>query len=319
MLHPLSDNLSDNARVSRRGVHGEGRPVSFATDTREKTGEDDRRTREHLARAEALGPDIHAVVGTSLDKGVELDALVKMKPEERRDLVRRAQAGEQVSAKHHNESKKDPQQASRMVEIIVGDFARMLDKVTPEDVAEAMVKQAIFSVVHKAWLENMASWGGMKGDAETMRTQCERNANASKTHDGAKTPASLPALARILRCIALPKNNKDAMMAAWSLSFYNAKVAALVEAWPVGVLASFERIARTMQEHGPDLGMPHTRAMGGGLFEVRAKGREGIGRAFYCTVVDRRIVILHAIVKKTEKTPQSDLETARARLKEMKP
>ena len=88
----------------------------------------------------------------------------------------------------------------------------------------------------------------MKGDAETMRTQCDRNANASKTHDGAKTPASLPALARILRCIALPKNNKDAMMAAWSLSFYNAKVAALVEAWPVGVLASFERIARTMQE-----------------------------------------------------------------------
>jgi hypothetical protein len=60
VLHPLSDNLSDNARVSRRGVHGEGRPVSFATDTREKTGEDDRRTREHLARAEALGPDIHA-------------------------------------------------------------------------------------------------------------------------------------------------------------------------------------------------------------------------------------------------------------------
>ena len=60
VLHPLSDKLSDNARVSRRGVHGEGRPVSFATDTREKTGEDDRRTREHLARAEALGPDIHA-------------------------------------------------------------------------------------------------------------------------------------------------------------------------------------------------------------------------------------------------------------------
>ena len=64
--------------------------------------------------------------------------------------------------------------------------------------------------------------------------------------------------------------------------------------------------------------MPHTRAMGGGLFEVRAKGREGIGRAFYCTIVGQRIVILHAIVKKTEKTPAHDLETARARLKEVK-
>ena len=94
-LHPeLSDKLSDNSR-------GRGRPVSFPTDTQDKTGENERDTRRHLSRAEALGPDIHAVVGTSLDKGVELDALVKMKPEERRDLVRRAQAGEQVSAKQH--------------------------------------------------------------------------------------------------------------------------------------------------------------------------------------------------------------------------
>lgn len=108
-------------------------------------------------------------------------------------------------------------------------------------------------------------------------------------------------------------------MPAWSLSYYSAKVAAQVDAWPVGILASFERIARAMLEHGPDLGLPHTRAMGGGLFEVRAKGREGIGRAFYCTVVDRRIVILHVIIKKTEKTPARDLETARARLKEVRP
>lgn len=58
--------------------------------------------------------------------------------------------------------------------------------------------------------------------------------------------------------------------------------------------------------------------MGGGLFEIRAKGREGIGRAFYCTVVGQRIVILHAFIKKTEQTPMRDLETAHARLKEIK-
>ena len=82
--------------------------------------------------------------------------------------------------------------------------------------------------------------------------------------------------------------------------------------------ASFLRIVQTMAVHGPDLGMPHTRAMGGGLFEVRAKGREGIGRAFYCTVIGQRIVILHAFIKKTEQTPARELETARARLKEVK-
>ncbi len=108
-------------------------------------------------------------------------------------------------------------------------------------------------------------------------------------------------------------------MATWTLSFYNAKVAAAVEAWPAGVRASFLRIADVMVEHGPDLGMPHTRAMGAGLFEVRAKGREGIGRAFYCTAVGRRIVILHAIIKKTEKTPPRDLDIARERQKEVKP
>ncbi len=108
-------------------------------------------------------------------------------------------------------------------------------------------------------------------------------------------------------------------MATWTLSFYNAKVAAAVEAWPAGIRASFLRIADVMVEHGPDLGMPHTRAMGAGLFEVRAKGREGIGRAFYCTLVGRRIVILHAIIKKTEKTPPRDLDIARERQKEVKP
>lgn len=107
-------------------------------------------------------------------------------------------------------------------------------------------------------------------------------------------------------------------MAAWQFSYYNAKVAALVEAWPVGIRASYLRIIETMRAHGPDLGLPHTRAMGGGLFEIRAKGREGIGRAFYCTVIGQRIVILHAIVKKTEQTPPRELETARARLKEVK-
>ena len=106
-------------------------------------------------------------------------------------------------------------------------------------------------------------------------------------------------------------------MAAWQFSYYNAKLAALVEAWPVGIRASYLRIIETMREHGPDLGLPHTRAMGGGLFEIRAKGREGIGRAFYCTVIGQRLVILHAFTKKTEQTPQRELDTAHARLKEV--
>jgi len=72
-----------------------------------------------------------------------------------------------------------------------------------------------------------------------------------------------------------------------------------------------------MEIHGPDLGMPHTRAMGGGLFELRIKAAEGIARVFYCTVVERRIVFLHQFVKKTDKTPPKELQIARVRMTEV--
>jgi len=69
-------------------------------------------------------------------------------------------------------------------------------------------------------------------------------------------------------------------------------------------------------EFGPDLRMPHSRAMGDGLFGLRPRGREGIGRALYCFVVDQRVVVVHAFVKKTQATPKRDIAIARKRMKE---
>jgi phage-related protein len=107
------------------------------------------------------------------------------------------------------------------------------------------------------------------------------------------------------------------MIPPWELVYFNAKVAQAVEAWPSGIRARYLRIVERMQEQGPDLGMPHTRALGGGLFEVRAKAAEGIGRAFYCALIGRRIVILHAITKKSQKTPPAALALARTRMNEV--
>lgn len=73
--------------------------TSFAADTGAVTGESKRRINEHLARAEALGDDLDKVTGTSLDKGVELDALAKLPEADRAKLIERAQAGEKVSAR----------------------------------------------------------------------------------------------------------------------------------------------------------------------------------------------------------------------------
>ncbi len=63
--------------------------------------------------------------------------------------------------------------------------------------------------------------------------------------------------------------------------------------------------------------MPFTRSMGDGLFEIRAKGREGIGRAFFCTVVGSKVMILHSFIKKSQKTPAKELAIARRRMKEV--
>jgi phage-related protein len=104
----------------------------------------------------------------------------------------------------------------------------------------------------------------------------------------------------------------------WEIHYYTESVRRDIEAWPVGIRAMYARITERMQAFGPHLEMPFTRPMGEGLFEVRAKGKEGIGRAFFCTAVGQTIVILHAFLKKTQKTPHRDLELARRRLREVR-
>jgi ParB family chromosome partitioning protein len=81
--------------------HGGARPQSksFAASTADASGMTKQAINRHLARAEALGDDLDKVTGTSLDKGVELDALKAMTPEQRAPLIERAQAGECVSAR----------------------------------------------------------------------------------------------------------------------------------------------------------------------------------------------------------------------------
>jgi phage-related protein len=73
-----------------------------------------------------------------------------------------------------------------------------------------------------------------------------------------------------------------------------------------------------MRIYGANLGMPHTRAMNNGLFELRMKSKEGIGRVFYCTLVGKRIVMLHSFIKKSQKTPSKELKIAISRMKEVK-
>ncbi len=104
---------------------------------------------------------------------------------------------------------------------------------------------------------------------------------------------------------------------SWKITFINQKVETEVLTFPAGILANFLHILEMIEEFGPFLGKPHTAPMGNGLFEIRAKGKEGIGRAFFCAVKGQEIVILHSFIKKTQRTPKKELEKARRRLKEL--
>jgi len=103
----------------------------------------------------------------------------------------------------------------------------------------------------------------------------------------------------------------------YTVEYFHPRVKAEIEFWPDGILADYARMIELLMEFGPNLRMPHSRAMGGGLFELRPRGREGIGRVFYGFVVNRRIVILHAFVKKTQDTREQELRIARKRMKEI--
>jgi phage-related protein len=104
---------------------------------------------------------------------------------------------------------------------------------------------------------------------------------------------------------------------SYSIEYFHPRVKAEIESWPTGILADYARIVELLMQFGPQLRMPHSRAMGDGLFELRPRSSEGIGRAFFCFVVGQRVIVLHAFIKKTQETPERELKLARRRMKEV--
>lgn len=99
------------------------------------------------------------------------------------------------------------------------------------------------------------------------------------------------------------------------IEYCNQDVAERILALPDTLAARYVVLTRRMAAMGPNLGEPHTKAFGDGLFELRLKGAEGIARVFFCTLIGRRIVMLHCFVKKSAKTPLREIETARQRMR----
>jgi phage-related protein len=104
----------------------------------------------------------------------------------------------------------------------------------------------------------------------------------------------------------------------WTVVFVNDQVKADLDALPLDMRASFERIVSLMKLSGLErMREPYVKHLEGPLWEMRMKGRDGIARAVYVTAVGKRVVVVHVFQKKTQKTPRHEIVIALKRAKEV--
>ncbi len=104
----------------------------------------------------------------------------------------------------------------------------------------------------------------------------------------------------------------------WTVESLNPTVDKELDALPPDMRARFVRIAELIKAVGlKRVGAPHIRHLSGPLWEMRMKGKDGISRALYVTVREKRVVVVRVFAKKTRKTPRREIELALQRAQEV--
>jgi len=103
----------------------------------------------------------------------------------------------------------------------------------------------------------------------------------------------------------------------WQIKYFNQNLENEILNLPEGLLARYLRLTDLMLEFGANLGLPHTKPIESGLFELRVKSKEGIARVFFCTKIGKKIIMLHSFIKKSQKTPKNEIKIAKSRMKEV--
>ena len=150
---------------------------------------------------------------------------------------------------------------------------------------------------------NFASWNRLDWWLRRL-TNCGGWRELDPTHQQNDTTSG------IIRFPAMP----------WTVETLNASVDAELDKLPADMRARLIRILELIESVGlPNVKEPHVRHVRGPLWEIRLKGKAGIARALYITAREQRVVILRAFIKKTEKTPTSEIDLALQRANERKP
>jgi phage-related protein len=105
---------------------------------------------------------------------------------------------------------------------------------------------------------------------------------------------------------------------AWTVETLNDVVDEELDALPADMLARFYHIGRMIEEFGLErVREPHVKQIRGALWEMRMRGKDGISRALYVTAIGQRVVVVRVFIKKTQKTPNREIELALERAKDI--
>ena len=107
-------------------------------------------------------------------------------------------------------------------------------------------------------------------------------------------------------------------MARWSVETLNDTVDRELGALPVDMRARFVRISELIAAVGLErVREPYVKHLQGPLWEMRMTGRDGTSRALYVTVREKRAIVVRVFIKKTRKTPHSEVRLALQRAREV--
>ena len=106
----------------------------------------------------------------------------------------------------------------------------------------------------------------------------------------------------------------------WSVETLNDVVDVELEELPADMRARFHYISQLIEEFGLErVREPHVKHLRGSIWEMRMKGKDGISRALYVTAVGKRVVVVRVFIKKTQRTPNREIDLALKRAKEIEP
>ena len=104
----------------------------------------------------------------------------------------------------------------------------------------------------------------------------------------------------------------------WTVETLNATVDKELDALPTNMRARFVRISELIAAVGLErVGTPYVKHLTGPLWEMRLRSKDGIARALYVTIRDKRVIVVRVFIKKTQKTPRREIDLALQRAKEI--